>query len=486
MKKKTPAFWKKRKPPKKGRELALLQILFAALFLLMIGYLSIFLLTKSESFINNPYNKRIDALSEKVVRGSIYAEDLTLLAYTAEGPDGEDARVYPFGGKYAHAVGYLGYGKLGLEQSANFYLLRSHDALLTRLKHAFTGERNQGDSLITTLSPLIQETAYQALGAYKGGLVVMEPETGKILALVSKPDFDPNSIAMTYETIAADNDSAALVNRVTQGRYAPGSTFKILTTLEYMHEHPKDYAFYHYDCTGSFLSDGKEIHCYHDKAHGEEDLLKSFTDSCNASYASLSIGLDANRFSKLCQNALFNRRIQFDLPTEASRFTLEPGDSDAVFMETAIGQGKTLATPLQMLLIAAAVDNGGSVPKPYLMKEMVSADGKTVESFSPPPGKELTLFSAEDAAVMQDFMRSVVTDGTGRGLLSDRYEAYGKTGTAEYNASGDSHSWFVGYAKAPGKKDIAVAVIMEGAGSGSSFAVPAAKSIFDAYFTAAS
>ncbi len=473
---------KKEKKKAKGTELKVIRIIFAAAFLLMIAYLCIYLFAQSETFINNPYNKRIDALSEKTIRGSIYAEDGTVLAYTVEKEDGEDQRIYPFGPEYAHAVGYLGYGKLGLENTANFYLLRSHGAPLERLKHAFTGEKNNGDSLVTTLNPMLQDAAYRALGAYKGAVIVMEPETGKVLALVSKPDFDPNTIADTYEMIASDNESATLLNRVTQGRYAPGSTFKILTTLEYMHEHPQDYAFYRFICTGSFRSDGKEIHCYHDKAHGEEDLLGSFTESCNSSYASLSLSLDADRFTKLSDKALFNRKIVFDLPTEAGRFTLSNGDQDAVFMETAIGQGKTLATPLQMALIVSAIDNGGTAPRPYLMKELINDQGKTIESFVPSSSKELTLLSAEDSAIMQEFMRSVVTNGTGRGLQSDRYEAYGKTGTAEYNAAGDSHSWFVGYAKQPGKKDLAVAVILEGAGSGSSFAVPAAKSIFDVYF----
>lgn len=470
------------KKTNKGRELKVILAIFLAAFLLMIVYLCWFLLAESESFVNNPYNKRIDALAEKTVRGSILAEDGTVLAYTEPLEGGEDLRVYPFRSEYAHAVGYLGYGKLGLENTANFYLLRSHDATGKRLRHAFTGEKNMGDSLVTTLNPALQDAAYRALSDYKGAVIAMESETGKVLAVVSKPDFDPNTIAETYEALSQDNESASLLNRATQGRYAPGSTFKILTTLAYMHEHPTDYPAYTFDCTGSFLSDGKEIHCYHDKAHGEEDLLASFTNSCNSSYASLSLSLDADRFTKLCNQALFNQRIAFDLPTEASRFALEEDASDAVRMETAIGQGKTLATPLQMALLVSAIDNGGKVPKPYLMKETVSADGKTVESFVPKDSRGYTLMSEEDALVMQGYLRSVITDGTGSGLLTDRYEAYGKTGTAEYNSAGDSHSWFVGYARQEGKPDLVVAVILEGAGAGSSYAVPAAKMVFDTYF----
>ncbi len=227
------------KKTNKGRELKVILAIFLAAFLLMIVYLCWFLLAESESFVNNPYNKRIDALAEKTIRGSILAEDGTVLAYTEPLEGGEDLRVYPFRSEYAHAVGYLGYGKLGLENTANFYLLRSHDATGKRLRHAFTGEKNMGDSLVTTLNPALQDAACRALSDYKGAVIAMESETGKVLAVVSKPDFDPNTIAETYEALSQDNESASLLNRATQGRYAPGSTFKILTTLVYMHEYPR-------------------------------------------------------------------------------------------------------------------------------------------------------------------------------------------------------------------------------------------------------
>lgn len=463
----------------KNRELRILTVIFIAAFLAMIAYLSYFLLFRSEDFINNSYNKRIDALSAKTVRGEILASDGTVLAYTDIDAEGNETRVYPFGKRFAHAVGYATSGKMGVESVSNFYLLRSHSAFSERLTHAFTGEKNQGDAIVTTLDPVLQGTAFDALGSYSGAVIVMEPESGRVLAMVSKPDFDPNAIDEIYATLAADNEAATLVNRTTQGRYAPGSTFKILTTLEFMREYPSSYQNYRFDCTGSFLSDGKEIHCYHNNAHGEEDLMTSFAKSCNSSYASLSLDLTTSKLQTLANSLLFNQKIDFDLPTEASRFTLSQDASDAELMETAIGQGKTLATPLQMLLLVSAIDGGGTVHQPYLIEKAVSDTGRLVEDFT--PSHELSLFDKSDAEILENYLRAVVTDGTGRGLESDRYTSYGKTGTAEYNAAGDSHAWFVGFAKFPEKPDIAIAVILEGAGAGSTYAVPAARAVFEAY-----
>lgn len=470
----------KEKKPDKNREFTVITYVFLAAFLACVAYLVWFLLFESETFVNNPYNKRIDSFAEKTIRGSIYANDGTVLAYTEVDENGDERRVYPYANEYAHVVGFPTNGKMGVESAANFYLLRSHAALPTRIRHAFTGEKNQGDSIVMTLDVRLQDASYRALGSYNGAIIAMEPKTGRVLALVSKPDFDPNYIDQIYAALAADNTAATLVNRATQGRYAPGSTFKILTTLEFVHEDLPAAGAYEFDCTGSFLSDGKEIHCYHNTAHGSEDLLASFSNSCNSSYASLSLTLDPARFTTLCDSLLFNQKIDFDLPTEKSRFSFSENVSDAELMETAIGQGKTLATPLQMLLIVSAIDNGGTVRKPYLLFESVNDAGNPVEVFA--PEESLSLLSAADADFMQTYLRAVVTDGTGRGLNTDRYEAYGKTGTAEYNSAGDSHAWFVGYAKQDGKEDLAVAVILEGAGAGSSFAVPAAKAVFDAYF----
>jgi len=135
-----------------------------------------------------------------------------------------------------------------LESAENFELLTSHAFFLEKLKNEFQDEKNIGDNVITTLNTQLQEAAYNALGSYKGAVVVLEPSSGKILAMVSKPDFDPNTVAENWEFLSTDENSY-LLNRATQGAYAPGSTFKLVTALEYMREHG-DYNAYGYTWQG--------------------------------------------------------------------------------------------------------------------------------------------------------------------------------------------------------------------------------------------
>lgn len=217
-----------------------------------------------------------------------------------------------------------------------------------------------------------------------------------------------------------DSDSSVLLNRATQGLYPPGSTFKIFTTLEYIHENA-DYADYHFDCSGEYTVGTKTIHCHNNKRHGSEDLKTSFANSCNSSYASLGLTLDLEQFDDLCDQMLFNTALPTDFESSKSSFVLEPGDSDSAVMETSIGQGKTLVTPFHMALIASAIANDGVLMKPYVIDRITDAEGEVVEQYEPAEYK--TLLSESDASVLQEYMRYVVEEGTATKLKSDSYEA---------------------------------------------------------------
>ena len=472
-----------KKKEKRGgaKEVARTTYVFLALFLGLIAYLVWFAAFKADSFINNSYNnKRIDAFAATTIRGEIRSREGRILAQTKVQEDQSEVRYYPEREVYCHVVGYDTHGKTGVEMTANYYLLKSHANAFQRLKNTFAGEKSPGDSVITTLSDPLQHAAYEALGSFRGAVIAMDPETGEVLCCVSKPDFDPNRIVSDYEALSGENGSGVLLNRASQGRYAPGSVFKILTTLEFLREHKEEAENYTFDCEGSFVSDGKEIRCYHDKAHGTEDLAMSFANSCNASYAGISLTLDPKSMKKTADVMLFDQPVSCQLPTEKPSFSLDAGATDAERMETGIGQGKTLVTPLQMLMWVSAVENQGTAQTPYLLKKVVNAEGQTIRSFG--SKKYRTLMTKQEAEKLQELMRLVVTDGTGRACLSDSYEAYGKTGTAEYDSEGNAHSWFAGYAVKDGHEPIAVAVICEGAGAGSSYAAPVAAKLFQVYF----
>ena len=231
-----------------NKEFARVTYIFVALFLVLMGYIIYFNLEKSQDIINSSYNPRLDSMADRVVRGKILDKDGNVLAETTTAEDGSEYRYYPYGNLYAHVVGFSSQGKSGLESAENFELLTSHAFFLEKLKNEFQDEKNIGDNVITTLNTQLQEAAYNALGSYKGAVVVLEPSSGKILAMVSKPDFDPNTVAENWEFLSTDENSY-LLNRATQGAYAPGSTFKLVTALEYMREHG-DYNAYGYTCQG--------------------------------------------------------------------------------------------------------------------------------------------------------------------------------------------------------------------------------------------
>lgn len=454
---------------------------FLAIFVCLMGYFTYFQFVKSEDFINSPYNKRQDLFARSVTRGEILSADGKVLAETITDREGNETRRYPYGSMFSHVVGYSQNGKSGIESQANFYLLRSNTFFLEKTVKELQGVKSPGDNVATTLNYELQATAYDALGYFDGAVVVLEPSTGKILAMVSKPDFDPNNIVQDWEQlISEENDSSVLLNRATQGLYPPGSTFKILTTLAYMHQYP-DYESYSFDCRGEFTSDNYTIHCYGNKRHGAESLKDAFANSCNSAYASMGLELDVGRFQSLCETLLFNQPLPTKIEYSKSKFVLSGTDDDSSVMGTAIGQGKTVVTPFHMALITSAIANGGTLMTPYVVDHTENVKGDVLEQYE--PEEYGSLLSAEDAAVMQDYMRSVVETGTGKKLNGQTYEAFGKTGSAEFSSTSDSsHSWFVGYAKRDGKEDIAVSVIVEDSGVGSEYAVPVAKQIFDAYY----
>ncbi len=455
--------------------------IFIGLFVLVIGYFSYYLLFRSRDIINSSYNRREEILSDRIIRGKILASDYSVLAETFMDEEGLETRRYPYGELFAHVVGRSQKGLSGLEESENIRLLTSNVNPFDNMYHDLIGEKNLGDNIITTLDVGLQQIASDALGNYRGAVVVMEPSTGRILAMVSKPSYDPNKINELWEELVADEEiKSPLLNRATQGLYPPGSTFKLLATLAYIREH-SDYGDYEYKCNGSIEEEGMVIHCYNDKAHGKVDLRTSFAKSCNTSYGTIGKELDITGFRNLCEEFLFNKPIPVNMASSISSFELRVGSSSVKeAMQTAIGQGRTLITPLHNALIAATVANGGNMMKPYVVDRIENADKATVKTFYPQSyAKPMSILEAD---YLTELMRGVVTDGTGKNLEGLGIEAAGKTGSADQDGGKPAHAWFIGFAPAS-KPQIVVSIVVESVGSGSEYAVPIARKIFDAYFS---
>lgn len=467
---------------KANRNILKLTYGFAALFALMAVYFGWFIQFESESVIGNAYNARLDRFSDRIVRGNILSNDKTVLAETKTADDGTEQRYYPYDYLFLHSVGYsASNGKTGLESLANFHLLSSHVNLIEKVVKELRGEKNQGDHVVTTLDLALQKAASDALGSNRGAVVVMEPDTGKLLAMVSQPNFNANQVDERWEElISAENTKAHLMNRVTQGLYPPGSTFKLLTALQYMKENPGTWQNYQFSCSGLYTHGEYTIRCYHGDAHGEQNLIQAFANSCNGAFAELGLLIDPAKLRALAEQFLFNRALPYSLPYSQSSFVMDSSAGDWERLQTAIGQGKTQITPFHNLLIAAAVANGGTLMKPYLIDRVENAGGQTIKKFM--PSSSGSLMSAEDAEALRHLMQQVVEIGTGSALRTDSYTVAGKTGSAEFETGKETHSWFVGFAPAE-DPEIAISVLVEEAGSGGRVAAPIGRAVFDVYFS---
>ena len=454
--------------------------LMVALFLGLAVYMGYFLQVRSEDVINNSYNARLDRFSDRIVRGKIMAGDGTVLAETQVDADGNETRVYYYGSVFDHAVGYSAKGKTGIEALANFYLLTSHVNLLEQVGNELSGRKNPGDNVYTTLDAELQQAAYAALGDRKGVVIAMEPDTGKVLAMVSKPGYDPNTLLQDWDWLTdGGNGEGQLLNRATQGLYPPGSTFKIVTALEYMREHPGGYRDYQFDCSGVYVNGDYRIKCYHGTAHGHQDFTRSFANSCNGAFSSLGLGLNLGAFRDTAKSLLFNSPLPITgLPYKQSSFQIGPGADTWEILQTSIGQGTTQVTPMHNAMITAAIANGGTLMKPYFLNSVETAGGEEIKKFM--PASYGSLMTAGEAEGLTELMRTVVTEGTGSAVRTDAYTVAAKTGSAEFETGKETHAWFTGFAPVENPK-LVVTVLVEEGGSGGKAAAPIARQLFDIY-----
>ena len=458
----------------------LVSYLSVALFVGLIAYMIYFQVERSRTLLNSPLNKRQNEIEAQVIRGSIVDTDGTILAETVTGEDGESYRRYPYGGLFAHTVGYGVYGGSGLESSHHSELIRSHKSLPSQVQDELNQEKKQGDVLYTTLDADLQQAAYDALLGMRGTVIVMEAKTGKVLADVSSPSFDPNTVSEDWEWLVED-ESGIFLNRAMQGLYPPGSTFKMITALAYLRQYGSFDGFY-YECTGTYEHAGFTIHCANGRVHGMESLSDAMANSCNCAFASIAVEkLDKEILRKTAEECGFNSLMQTDLPFTESVFALDADTADQLAMQTAIGQGDTLATPMLMCMIAQAIANDGTMRMPQFADHLESADGHLVKNFKNPGSKQI--MTKEEAAAIRTLLADVTRWGTAADLADLPWPIYGKTGTAEYGeiADGRAHSWFVGFTDTGGK-DIVVCALVEDGGDGTLYGSQVARSVIQATF----
>ena len=243
----------------------------------------------------------------------------------------------------------------------------------------------------------------------------------------------------------------------------------------------KAYHKFQYVCKGSIGSGNDRIKCYGGEIHGRVGLTEAFAESCNAAFCQIGSGLQVSDWKSLCESLYYNKKTPLQkLEQSTSRFAITDSTAKGDIMQASIGQGDTLVTPLQNALLVCAAVNNGTLMRPYLLDHTEDADGNVLETYE--PVKDSQPVTEKEAKALKKLMRATVTEGTAHSLYSGTpYKAGGKTGSAEFqNGSTDSHAWFVGYAEKDGKK-LVVSIVVEAAGTGSTYAVPIAKEIFNDY-----
>ena len=455
------------------------------LFVGVLGYQATWQLTGllRPKFVNfmQSHDRRQFNPAHRIQRGRIADQRGVVLAYSQD-YRGKVYRRYPYGSAFAHVVGYSDprFGAAGMESAASVHLNGGAPTDLTAWtelgRQLLTQDkRPQGQDLILTLDADLQLMAYERLGEQHGAVVLLRPSDGAIRVMVSTPSYDPNRISASL--FQSPRDGAPLLNRATQGQYPPGSTFKVVLAAQALNAGFRGTL--HCPADGYATSSRyRKIrdHEYYSarrsgqtwKGHGRLSLDTALAKSSNVFFAQLGVGYGHDAFYETMQRFLFNQDIVlYETPYGTTTMTTgripRIADSDQYGLaQLSMGQGRMLATPAHMALIAAAVANQGVAMRPRLVRD-------------DPPIVLARFMSATDARQLAKMMRRVVTDGTGRGINVEELSIAGKTGTAQ-NPQGKPHSWFIGFAPAD-HPALAVAVLVEHGGYGSTNAAPMARDL---------
>lgn len=478
-----------------GRGIARIGLILSLLFGLIAvgaGYWQVVRASELSRAADNPL---VIAAARDLVRGRILDRTGLILATSKRDANGEPYRTYA-DRSLAPLIGYASpvYGTAGLERAYNAQLSGLGSAnSLDDLLYKLAPSRRQGDELTLSLSLKLQEAAVKALGADRGAVVMLDPRTGRVLAMASTPVFDASAIANPVTAQAAFNRTSAaagqpFLDRATMGRYVPGSVFKIVTSVAALGSGAINASTSYSqqpaaEQTGLLVS-GFRIHDGHHDFTGSQalDYDQAIEVSCNLYFALTGLRTGGAALADWAGRLGFGAPIPFDLPTASSQVTNGGGSfgggfSDAVELaNAAYGQAETLVTPLQMALVAASVANSGILMKPELVTGIAGPNGN--QTIAPEVWR--TVMTPAVAGTIGNAMRLAVESNWGRiftsGAAIPGILTAGKTGTAQIGGSAEPNSWFIGYAPANDPR-VAIAVIVEQGGHGSARAAPIAGSL---------
>ncbi|GHH90334.1 penicillin-binding transpeptidase domain-containing protein [Streptomyces capillispiralis] len=451
---------------------------------------------RADAYGADPANRRDTITRYQQPRGDILVAGRPVTGSRDTGEHLRYERTYRDGPLYAPVTGFASqeYGTTLLEHTEDG-LLSGADPVLAPLPlwNEFTRSRNAGGKVMTTIDPAAQRAAYEGLRSRKGAVAAVEPSTGRVLALVSVPSYDPGLLSGNGRTareawarLNADPDRPML-NRAVQRTYPPGSTFKVVTAaaaldagvvddLDEPTDSPDPYTL---PGTTTRLTNGA-------RGCADASLREAFVQSCNTVFAKLGVTTGVARMRAMAHGFGFNDG-DLRIPFRVARSTFDTTVDRSQLALSSIGQYNTRATPLQMAMVAAAVASGGQVREPYLVERTTRAGGGTVSAAGARPVRRA--MHPATAMRMRELMRGVVEDGTGKKAAIPGTVVGGKTGTAQHGLgnSGTPYAWFISWAQREEDMEprVAVAVVVEDAAnrreiSGGGTAAPIARAVMEA------
>ena len=433
----------------------------------------------------------------------------------------EPKRNYPYNTMLSHVLGYVSevstdemktpdyknysmgdtVGKFGLERMYEKYLRGVDgekrvevDASGKEVRVLDTKEPVSGNSLYLNIDMEVQTTVEQALEGKKGGAVIADPRTGGVLALVSHPAFDPNQLTSGsreyWKTIATD-PSHPLQNRVIQGRFPPGSTFKPLVALAALEKGVinENTTF---GCGGHFAFGGHVFKCWQKRGHGSVSLHKGIVQSCDVFFYNTGLKVGVDNIHEMAELIGITKPTGVDLPgeksglvpsTEWKKRTYGEKWYEGETVSVAIGQGAVWLTPIGLMQLASFVGNEGVTFKPQIVNRIVSPEGKVIKTFEPVMSANVKL-NKQNITLVKEAMKGVVNEPGGTAYSNARLENVsisGKTGSAQSGTGGADHAWFIAFAPSDAPS-VAMGILVEHGLHGASAAAPIAKAVAQTLF----
>lgn len=468
-------------------------------FVGLIAYMSYFSVFKSRSIEERESNPRHAIEANKILRGKIYDRNKNIIAESKRDEDGWQTRVYPVDNLYGAVIGYSNrqYETAGLENTMNKELTDyKGKSTLGGLNELFEDEPKErlGYSVVTTLDNNLQSIAIEAMNdaysngvqGFNGSVVAMNPKTGEILAMVTKPTYNPNEIDKALK------EQIPQLNKATSQLYPPGSVFKTITLTAAVEDNPNIVNRTFNDVGKIQFADGTSLNNYANEAHGRINLKMGYRKSSNFVFGTLGMELPNYYLRETAEGFGFNEPVEgIGIKAIASKFPdLDDEWAKGDKAQTGIGQGLVATTPLQMAMMVAAVANDGVLMTPKIVDSVIDSEGNVIRKYQDKIYQK-NVMSEETNAVVKDYMRTLVKDveyspaypgfSNFRGL-----NAGGKTGTADWvanpetNELGEPHGWFVSIAPIEDPK-IVVAVVCEEGHSGAQSAAYVAATVTKYY-----